>query len=140
MTADEICKKLKEIAPTVAFSVSRRKDPYFLWGGDGPDPEEDGLFACDVTVTAATIIDGMIIEASSYLGGSYFADDQPTGDIGGYLPQMLEEAAADLRKNIPVREAYDHLDLAILFLRQEMRHRYNTQRKEISDKDKTPIV
>jgi len=80
----------------IAFTLCRTEDPSFRWDGDGPDPSKDGFLAYDVTVKARTIVEGEIMEACEYLGGSYYKHDEPLGDVHGYLPQMLEEAASKL--------------------------------------------
>ena len=92
----EIAARLAVLAPSIAFSVSREIDENYRWDGGGEDPCENGFDAYNVTVTASTILDGQIVEESAHLGGSYFLPDEPTGEIHGYLLQMLEEAAQDL--------------------------------------------
>jgi hypothetical protein len=93
---------LAKAAPHIAFSVSYVEDPNFVWDGDGPDPKEDGYAPYDVTVTVHTIINGVKFEGDNYLGGTYEkwgsqGPEDPEPDIGGYLPQMIEEALDDLK-------------------------------------------
>ena len=90
--ADKLLAELRELAPSIVFSVSREIDNSYRWDGDGQDPAKDGFDAYDVTVTASAIVKGELIEGNDYLGGSYFLSDEPTGMIHGYLPQMLAEA------------------------------------------------
>lgn len=87
---------LKTARPDISITVHRRQDPSFEWDGNGPDPADDGFIAYDVWVTAMTIRNGVRIEGNAYLGGSYYRPDEPIGEINGYLPQMVDEAVADL--------------------------------------------
>lgn len=133
MKSEEIYARLRELAPSVSFSASRELDPSFEWDGDGPDPTDDGFDAYDVTVIAQTIVNGNLVEECSYLGGSYFKEDEPLDDIGGYLPQMLKEAAIELRdRRDPAMPHSQMLQLnaVVEFLTQEMRDRYNQQMQE----------
>lgn len=97
---EPLAAALKRLAPSVIFSVSAEIDPCYRWDGDGPDPVENGFDAYDITVKALTIDCGTIREGEAYLGGSYFEPDEPTGEIHGYLLQMLEEAAEELQKEL----------------------------------------
>ena|SRR5688572_16656156 len=133
MNAEQIMERLREIAPNVAFSVSRESDPYFSWDGEGPDPRDEGFEPCNVTVTAKAIVNGRTVEGHDYLGGSYFKPDEKCGDVHGYLPQMLLEASEDLRLQSPIEHG-SPLDMALghvaIFLNAEMRNRYNEQMAE----------
>ena len=91
-------ESLKKTRPEVAITVSRQIDPYFTWDGDGPDPAEEGYEPYDVTVTAITIKNGVLYTGTSVLGGSYFQSNEPSGEIHGYLHQMVEEALKELDK------------------------------------------
>jgi hypothetical protein len=95
-----LIEKLKDERPDVCITVSREVDDTFVWDGDGPDPEDDGYLPYDVDVVASTIRAGVLIETRSSLGGSYFEDDEETGEIHGYLPQMVREALARLDKEL----------------------------------------
>ena len=64
-----IFRKLKEIAPDIAFAVEWEEDPGFVWDGDGPDPRDEGYIPHDVRVSAKTIIHGEEYEGVEYLGG-----------------------------------------------------------------------
>jgi hypothetical protein len=122
--------KLKEIAPNVAFSISREYDPDFQWDGDGPDPQDEGYEPQNVTVTANAIVNGELIEGNAYLGGSYDLPDAPCPNVHGYLPQMIEEALTDLEAALDARgnsnsvfRAFWHLD----WIKAEMTRLYNEQ-------------
>lgn len=127
MTADEIYAKLREIAPSIAFSASREHDHDEIWDGDGPDPAEDGYTPYVVEVNANVIINGEFIESAAYLGGSYYQYDEPLDDVHGYLPQMLEEAATELYDEINIGDLKVQLSGVITFLKNEMRERYDAQ-------------
>lgn len=132
MYADEICAKLKELAPFVAFLVATSDDPDARWDGDGPNPEEEGWEPKQVDVIASTVYQGNVLTGEAHMCGHYVHPDHPDLDLGGYLPQMLEEAANELAEQIrsetPQRK---QLRAVHAFLKQEMRERYNAQRAEI---------
>lgn len=137
MTATEIYARLKDLAPNVAFSASKDEDRSCVWDGNGPDPADNGLIAYDVTVTACTILDGDYVEGNAYLGSCYMEHDEAIDDIGGYLPQKLEEAAedlqneiADLQDGVSLRHVENQLKNVIAFIKQEMQYRYDAQRQE----------
>lgn len=100
MYDNEKIRKLAVERPDVAFRVERDLDETFVWDGDGPDPVEDGYYPYDVTVTAFTIRNGEVIEGTSTLGGSYYGYDEEIGEVHGYLPQMVDEALAELDKEL----------------------------------------
>jgi len=95
-TESRIIPELLATRPDVVISVSRTHDEYFTWDGDGPDPEHDGFLPYDVSVTASTIRNGVLLFGESHLGGSYFLDDEPLADVHGYFDQMLAEALEEL--------------------------------------------
>lgn len=132
MTAEEILAELKKLAPSVVFIVKSypAEDP-LGWDGDGPHPEAQGLVEHESEVTAKAITNGEFVEGSAYLCGSWYTPGEPDPDISGYLPQMLEEAAMELRALFTFGEARDQLASVQLFLREEMRKRYDTQRSEL---------
>ena len=123
-------EKLKEIAPLVAVTTSRKRDEYYQWDGDGPDPSEDGYEVYDVTVEACAIVKGERAYGHHYLGGSYYQDDEPLGEIHGYLPQMVEEALVDLAK---LTGSNPHLHGQVLagiaFMRDVLQQLYDAQMK-----------
>jgi len=122
----EICERLKRIAPNVVFQSSRDPDQTFRWDGDSPDPSEEGYLPYDVTVTARAIVRGELIEGNAYLGGSYYKPDEPIGSIHGYLPQMLQEAAAELLRITPASLGRQ-LKGAIGYLTDLMRREWQAQ-------------
>lgn len=127
----EYMDSLKRVAPAIAFSVSREIDENFQWDGDGPDPIEEGFYPCDVTVSARAVVNGENFKGCAYLGGSYFKHGESCGEVGGYLPQMLEEAAQDLEKQCAAVGAVDTViqaQNASNFLCRLMRDRYDDQR------------
>lgn len=98
-TGREMIERLKRERPGVSISVLWEVDDYYTWDGDGPDPIEDGLFPHTVQVTAAAIIDGVMITREAYLGGCYSEWGGPRcPEVHGYLPQMIEEALEELDK------------------------------------------
>ncbi len=92
----ECIDKLRASRPDVAIMVRRERDESFVWDGDGPDPEDEDFYAYDVDVLACSIRNGTLYEGTASLGGSYFKEDEPIGEIHGYLPQMVEEAVKEL--------------------------------------------
>lgn len=101
MHCEAIYAELRKLAPSVCFSASREVDPYFTWDGDGEDPVNNGYTPYDVDVTASVIVGGVLVQETDSLGGCYFMDDEPIGDIHGYLPQMIQEAAVALLHKLP---------------------------------------
>jgi hypothetical protein len=99
-SASAILKELKGIAPSIAFGVDYEVDPNFVWDGDGPDPREEGFEAYDIDVSATAVEDGKMVVGHGYLGGSYERPGEFDPDIGGYLPQMLQEAVQDLATQV----------------------------------------
>ena len=106
-TTAQIIAMLKKTRPNVAIKVEWDFDPYFPyfnWKGDGPDPAEDPdcpEVPHDVTVRAITIQDGVLVEGSASLGGSYSRKGGPhCPDIHGYGPQMIDRALENLTKTI----------------------------------------
>ncbi len=129
--------KLASLAPSIALSLTRKIDPSYRWDGDGPDPVHDGFDAYDVTINARTIAAGVMFEGSAYLSGCYFRPDEPTGEVHGYLLQMLDEAAQDLADSLARKSAYDGVPLfdlarARAYLRQASHEAYEAQRCEIA--------
>jgi len=95
----QIHDSLIKLAPQIAFSVEYNIDPNFQWDGDGPDPRDDGYDPYDVDVFARAIVDGQTVAGQNSLGGTYEKPGEWDKDIGGYLPQMLDEAIDDLLQN-----------------------------------------
>jgi hypothetical protein len=147
---NEIGFKFKKIAPSAdrltdypggrhfrcTFSASRSRDNDFRWDGDGPDPEDEGLYPYDVTISAKAIVFGQVVEGEAFIGGHYMEEDEEIGNIGGYLPQLLEDAAQELKTLlIPLVGEKDVwiglIDNVIACLKSEMRLRYQEQRAAI---------
>jgi hypothetical protein len=130
--------KLANVAPHIQFSTSRSEDHSFQWDGDGPDPKLRGYHPYDVTVSARVIAGGEIVEGNAYLGGSYYRRTQATGDVHGYLPQMLDEALDALHMKLENLPPAHRAPAAVLvaevsaardFLKQEMVARYEAQQQ-----------
>lgn len=96
----DLIQALKLSRPDIAISVTRSRDESFRWDGDGPDPEDEGYVAYDIDVTAITIRSGEILEGRDSLGGSYWSPDDPIGEVGGYLQDMVETAVEELDQAI----------------------------------------
>lgn len=130
-----IAADLRKIAPSISFSVELSEDHNYRWDGDGPDPAEDGYVPYDVDVTAKAIVDGDEIVGRASLGGHYQKPGEPDPEIGGYLPQMLQEAADELLKEIPTGRSRAGIRMeareASTYLTRLMRALYDAQRAEI---------
>ncbi len=94
---------LRRERPEVAIVTEWEYDPDAVWDGDGPEPE--GMSPCVVTVKAVTVVNGNLVEGFAYLGGVW---EDPTEvhdqEIGGYFPQMAEDAIAELDENLAALE------------------------------------
>lgn len=124
--------KLMELAPHIAFSVTKEHDDSYVWDGDGPDPKDydEPMDAYDVTFTAIAIIQGKTVEGNSYLGGSYFKHGEPIGDCHGYLLQNLEEAVSDLSTQTTDPMILSESEAAQHWLKQERQKQYDLQVKK----------
>jgi hypothetical protein len=123
-TPAAIFKKLAQIAPSIHFDVKYDRDPHFRWDGDGPDLREEGFEAYDVTVSAHTIVGGSSRVGTQYLSGHYDIPGRHDRDLGGYLPQMLEEAVDELRKKRLPEPVATQARNAQEYLRQVFKTRY----------------
>ena len=123
---------LSTLAPSIAFSVSRDLDSSYRWDGDGPDPILEGFDAYDVTVKASAIVGGKMVEGVDYLGGSYFKPDEETGDLHGYLAQMLVEALDGLEQEVKSESLTREIVNARAYMRGLMQREYDAQREEIA--------
>jgi hypothetical protein len=132
MKPTELFEALRIWAPFVAFKVDRSPDDSFQWDGDGPDPRDSGFDCFDVDVSATAISAGKKYVGYAYMGGHY---DKPpfNADLGGYLPQLLCEAAQELEDALTEAEsptaALSDCRSAIRFLKDEMQQRYDAQTK-----------
>jgi hypothetical protein len=139
-TTDQLFAELKKLAPSVIFSTSKSHDGDEVWDGDPDcDPAGEGMEAFNIDTTARTILGGEEIEEAAYLGGCWMDYDEPIGDMHGYLPQKLEEAAEGLRDQLAAKQVVSRhlldrqsvtigeLDRVLEFLKAEMRVRYDEQ-------------
>ncbi len=128
MKPEQIFAKLREIAPDVVFSTSRGLDC------DCPRTDEpDNLDPYSITVTATCIVGGVMLKGHAYLGGCWMEYVEAIDDIGGYLPQMLQEAAIGLRQFVLQRGGMSiarELDYVERFIREEMHNRCEKQHAE----------
>lgn len=96
----ELIEALRTERPDVAIRVTKELDDTYVWDGDGPDPADDGFAAYTVKVEAITIRNGKAYTGTAYLGGSYYKYGEPVDliheDVGGYLPQLIDEALKEL--------------------------------------------
>lgn len=126
-----LAESLAKAAPSICFLVSRDIDESYKWDGDGPDPRDEGFDPYDVDVTARIIVRGQIVQGSASLGGCYFRSDEPTGEIHGYLVQMLGEALENLSRtlsrNFFAGRAFEEVEAAHAFVREELHRRYAEQ-------------
>lgn len=119
---------LKKVAPNIAFSVSKTPDPDFVWDGDGPDPINDYLYPHDVDFKASVLLHGEIIDGTSCLGGCYYREDEPVGDVNGYLAQKLDDALDDL-PDLHLEDAGEDVKAAKAYLKEYMQDRWQKQQK-----------
>lgn len=127
-----ILRQLNALAPSIAFSTHRDIDRDFPWDGDGPDPLDEGFECYQVTVSAKAIIYGHEITGEDRMGGHYDKPGELDADLGGYLPQMFDEAAEDLAKQIRTSAPeftalLDQLAAVDAYLAKVLRARYNEQ-------------
>lgn len=128
-----IFEKLKRISPNISFSVEHTEDPNYVWDGDGSDPVDEGYVAYDVDVYARAIEGGETVEGQDSLGGVYEIPGEIDKDIGGYLPQMLEEAIIELMGHLRVQvsDTLQAQGMAALNYLKEVTHaRHEEQREE----------
>jgi hypothetical protein len=134
MKAQELLEALRTWAPFIVFKIERARDDSFRWDGDGPDPCDEGFTCYDVDVSATAISKGREYTGHGSLGGHY--DKHPfDDDLGGYLPQLLLEAAQELEDVLDEGECpagFSDCRSAIRFLRIELKQRYDAQRATVS--------
>jgi hypothetical protein len=129
LTAEQILSRLKDLAPDVAFSVVSEPLPDYVWDGDGPDPIEDGLMPHEVVVSARAVENAALIEDDKACYGHYLKEGESPGDVGGYLPQMLKDAASYLLKRLTDGRLKGQVRAVIEFLRVEMRERWEEEQR-----------
>ncbi len=91
-------EELRIARPDIAILVTRENDEDYRWDGGGPDPKTYGYFPYVVQVKAIAVRRGTLVEGRSSLGGTYYTSGEIMGDVHGHLPQMVEEAVAELDK------------------------------------------
>ena len=96
MSQSAILETLRQVAPSVAFTIEWEHDEYEEWDGDGPSPAEGGYIPFYVKVTAHIIHNGQFMTGADALGGCWMLDSEPVDDIHGYLPDMLLMAIENL--------------------------------------------
>lgn len=102
----QMIQELKTTRPDVAISVTRFED-YVTWDGDGPDPSDEGYTCYTHDVIACSVRDGILFKGESSLGGSWYRDydtSETAQEIGGYLPQMVDEALEELERALAAHE------------------------------------
>ena len=127
MKTVDLLKQLSARFPSIAFSASRQIDDYYRWDGDGDAPED--MSAYDVTVSASAVICGNLTTCETHVGGSYYEDNEPIGDIHGYLPQMAEESVSQLADKAKDCAPFIRAEAlsASKWLKGEIRRRYDEQ-------------
>lgn len=126
---------LAEIAPSIHFGVHVEPDSDSVWDVVG-DLDPDDFKAWQYDVSATVIAGGEFVEGHAYMGGSWekFGDNprEVNPDIGGYLLQMLEEAATELRSVVgpglgDLGEVGRQLSAALAYLKAQMIAAYERQ-------------
>lgn len=132
-----LIKKLAKVAPSISFSVTWERDPYFRWDGDGPDPADEDYEAYDVDVYARAVMGGEALEGVAHLGGSYSKPGHHDPDVHGYLNQLLDEALDELGKNMLVGLSLSkQIKKAQALLKQEREKAYKRQMKQMKKRRK----
>jgi hypothetical protein len=127
-----IQEQLVKLAPNIEFSVSWSPDFSERWNEkDWGKKGERECFNADVSAKA--IVRGKLIEGNGYLGGCWEIPGDFDPDIGGYLPQKLEEAAEELLGALADQGGDASIAAQLLealgFLKKEMQERYDKQMK-----------
>lgn len=92
-------EKLKELAPNVVFSLSWSPDHDGRWDKTWGDQND---FEClNADFSAKAIVGGVEVEGNAYLGECWEKYGERDPEVGGYLPQKLQEAANELFKLVP---------------------------------------
>ena len=129
MKIPEYQSHLKVLAPSVVFSVEWVIDKWpGRWQPEWGDQEDFECYNTDIT--AKTIVGGEEVEGVAYLSGTWERPGSIDPEIGGYLPQELEQAAADLlKRELPLKIQIE-LRAVTAYLRTVMRQRWEDQQKE----------
>ena len=120
--------ELQKLAPSVCFDVSWSHDEDARWPKDCG--ERGDYMPYNTDVTAKAIVEGEEIEGGACMGGTWELPDAIDPEIGGFLPQMLEEAAADLMRFEMPMELERQVSAARLFLKAVLRKRWEDQQIE----------
>lgn len=100
----QMIEALKTERPDVVISITRSRDELTPW--QGPEPSEDGYTCYVWDVVARTIRHGEMIEGRASLSGSWYRDDDTSDtaqEIGGYLPQMIDQALEELNLELEMQ-------------------------------------
>lgn len=129
MNTNEILKKMKELAPNVAFDLNHEIDDLYVWDGDpNQNPETDDFVPHEITITAKTIHQGVLIQGEAVSTGHYAKYGQEP-NIDDLLPQLLQDALDELIEQFS--EISQKCDNARKFLEEIIRDAYNQQRRKI---------
>lgn len=122
----DIVKALAGVMPNVAFAFEVLPDPDGEWDGDAPDPRLVGMEALIVDVKAGTIINGQLVQVTKSICNCYaYPGDGPDAVAGDYLPQLMEEALAELSFHPWVNQ--EQVSKGRAWLLAHMRKRYEEE-------------
>lgn len=125
-TADAIMEALRKLAPNVAFWIHREHDPDAKWDVDDPSLDPDDFECWEFDVSAKCVIGGKLIVGMASLGNSWAKYGVPFDrDLGGYLPQMLQDAQYDLDSLINDERIQIQLNEVEEYLRDLMKREYD---------------
>jgi len=128
--SESLFQVLRNIAPTVVFSLDWSPDNDTVWESEYGEQEDLMSYIADVSVVA--ILEGVMVKSNIYLGDCWEVPGDFDEDIGGYLPQMLKESADNLLReqlSLPL-EIRNQLLAATIFLSSEMTRRWKKQQEE----------
>ena len=125
MSHEQLYAELRILAPSVAFSCHAEEDRYYTWDGYGEEPAD--MTAHNIEIRAEAVHAGRLVSGTAHLGGHYLGWGEQPGDVGGYLPQLIEEAAEELKEAAGDPDTIAQLDAVCAFLKGEMRARYDAQ-------------
>ena len=129
-SAATVLAKLAKIAPSVSFKTTWEPDQDAKWDVEDPSLDANDFQAWQSDVCASVIAGGKLHEGHAYLGGTWekFGDDpaKSNPDISGYLLQMLDEAAEELRASLSETDSpvLTELERARTYLSDTMQARY----------------
>ncbi len=80
------------------------------------------------------IVQGEVIEGEASMGGSYYLESEPLGEVHGYLPQMVEEAIEELSTKLAIlgETRNPQVEMALAHLKQVMRDKWQDQQPKPS--------